>query len=345
MSFDRRGSLGVAAICVAALVMVATAGCARQTDARSTTKAAPVQPEDGLVDRGGGWATVAVAGPVEAGTHATASASCPQRRWVTAGGFVVERSDGEPPSPSIRVTAGIPRDVQDGGRATRWDVLGATGGQEEASGQTRAWVHCGEVAPSKWTIATADGPTDPASSKAVVARCPTGSVLLGGGAEVAMSDGSTVPRQYFLSGSFPSDRSGAVAAPGEAVDSWTAVGTLGGIPAEGGTVRAMALCGEGEPATVAVTREQGPSAPRTAQDVTASCKEGTIAVAGGALVGLGDGGPPPQGVHLRGSQPSDPTDSAASASPPGGWTATANTGGQVAVGVHTTAVALCRAPG
>lgn len=332
----RFGSLG-------ALVLVAglgSVGCVQDDPATVSTtgdqQAEVADPAPGA----GGWESTDVEGPVSAGTHAMASASCPSG-WAVAGGFLVDRSDGAPPSPSIRVVSSVPADKGGGAPPDRWDAVGATGGQDEVLGRTRSWVRCDELSQPELVEATANGPTDPGSSADAVARCPRGRVLLGGGGGVAMGDGSKVPRHYFLSGSYPSDRSGGVAASGGVADAWTVVGSLGGSPAEGGIVRAIAVCGEGAPASVVVARQEGPASPRTGLEVSASCGHGAAVLSGGAIVDLSGGGSPPQGVHLRGSRPdASPDDPVVSR-----WTATANSGGQVALGARTTSVVLCRAPG
>lgn len=326
-----------------ALVLVAglgSVGCVQDDPATVSTtgdqRAEVADPAPGA----GGWESTGVEGPVAAGTHAMASASC-MSGWAVAGGFLVDRSDGEPPSPSIRVVAAVPAETDESEAPRRWDTVGATGGQDEVLGRTRSWVRCDELTRPEVVEATAHGPTDPGSSADAVARCPRGKVLLGGGGEVAMDDGSKVPRHYFLSGSYPSDRSGGLVDSGQVADAWAVVGSLGGSPAEGGIVRAMAVCGDGAPATVVVVRQEGPSSPRTGLEVTASCERGATVLAGGAIVDLSGGGSPPQGVHLRGSRPEVSPDDPV----PSSWTATANSGGQVALGARTTSLALCRASG
>ena len=254
--------------------------------------------------------------------------------------------NGKPPNPSLRLVGSVPGGTPFG---ATWKAIVATGGVEQAGSRVSALALCGRgVTASGLTVVVANsaGPTAAASNARATATCPAGTVLVGGGAWVSLANGQAGPPQSFITASFPSTAAGQPAVTGLAPTSWSAIGALGGAPMTGGRVEAAAECLAGTPTSVivVVASTLGPTAAQRAQVVTATCPNLSVLVGGGVYTGPAKLDHTLQGLHLRGSFPSDSSGGrvVAGASPTS-WSVIANSGGVIAVGARTTAYALCSA--
>jgi hypothetical protein len=203
---------------------------------------------------------------------------------------------------------------------------------------------------------TETGPKAAATVKKVTVTCPTGTWLIGGG-------GATHPPSepsLKTIGSYPSTAAGKPFTAGQTNPrSWTAVGAAGGMRFGTGaiTTSVFALCAQGTPIPTVVARKDvidhpaGPGSLAPGSDpfaiLTATCKPGTTLLGGGVLADGNkpgpDGGVPQQGVHVRGSYPSDAKglpvgDSATDVS---SWTGIVQAGGQPTPGTDSHVFALC----
>lgn len=284
-------------------------------------------------------------GPVEPGTHVLATAPCPAGLTPVAGGLRADLRTGRPPSPSLRLDASLPSGLDPGGaRPTSWSATVATGGVPEREAQTTAFSVClPDAGARSLEITHSPGPRAAGSAARATAACPQGTTLVGGGGSVEMANGAPAPRYFFLTGSYPSTPGGAPVTGGIA-PAWTTVGAVGGMPLQGGRVTTLAVCLQGRlpRVEVAVASHLGPADPSSSVAATASCPPGLTLTGGGADAGLPGGGRPPQGLHLRGSYPSQgdgrtPSNGERANS----WTAIANAGGLMVLGARTEAFAVC----
>jgi hypothetical protein len=187
------------------------------------------------------------------------------------------------------------------------------------------------------------GPFAAASSARATAVCPGGTSLVGGGANAGLRKGWPPPPSLHVTASFPSDPGGNALPSGGQPNAWTAVAATGGAPLTGAATTAYALCAP-RPATgqMVVKSAIGPSGAATSFGVTARCPDGSILVFGGASTGLNQGGnDPPQGLHMRGTFPSDAAGHPVGGAAPTAWTAVAEAGGLLTLGARTTAFAVC----
>jgi hypothetical protein len=126
--------------------------------------------------------------------------------------------------------------------------------------------------------------------------------------------------------------------------------------AGGPTTTVYALCGLDDPLQTVVARadiEKHPAGPGNVNPgsdpfaiATATCKLGTTLVSGGVLTNgnsTDPNGVPQQGVHVRGSYPSDAKGAplGGGATDPASWTVIVQSGGQATPGTNTHAFALC----
>ncbi|GAA1958439.1 hypothetical protein GCM10009738_35870 [Kitasatospora viridis] len=242
-----------------------------------------------------------------------------------------------------------------------WIAKGGTGGQLNSAFSTTPYAMCltsSLIDHTQVVMNKANTPTTASTVGLVTASCPSGSVLLGGGALV--SPGNT--GNFKAIASFPTfdnaahDYGRKAAADGETnPDSWSAVGWDNSTDASNETY-AYAICSgsginvSGVTVTVRNSEVSGPTSGSTGQTATASCGgadgalvSGGAAIDGGGVTGTDFTGPGSAGDHLNGSFPSDSggnpvadgTTTAAS------WTAAAHTGGMASSGNHTDAWALC----
>ncbi|HWD08704.1 MAG TPA: hypothetical protein VHA57_06375 [Actinomycetota bacterium] len=320
----------VLGLCAALLFL---ASCAAPVADQRTAGVAAADP-------GGTPVTVLTrGGPHAAGDITPLPVACPNSGQPTGGGVLADVSSGAAPSPTLRLDASMPRDA---GGSRGWDAVVAAGGQPEEQARSRSFVLCPDLTTTLQIVtASVPGPRRAGSARTATAVCPDGSLAVGGGGAVGLVHGGTAPRYYFLTGSYPSSPSGAPTTSGTA-SAWSVVGAIGGMPLTGDRVTAVVLCAPRSPMTVVATRVTGPSGPATAATATTTCPTGTRLLSGGALTGPPAWDRPPQGLHLRGSFPSDE-----SGQPPGNggavrsWSALANDGGLPALGTSTVAFALC----
>src|SRR5437764_641806 len=291
-------------------------------------------------------------GPVAPIAFATATVSCPAGTALIGGGIRASVKGGGTPSPSQHFVGAFPS-TSDGiaatasaGSPSSWTAIGATGAQPVPDANTTALGVCdrrpaGTPTP-QLIVKSTPGPFAAASSARATAVCPSGTALVGGGADAGLRKGWPPPPSLHITASFPSDPAGNALRFGGRPNAWTAVAATGGAPLTGAATTAYALCGT-RPATgpMVVKSALGPSGAATSFSVPAGFPDGSILVFGGASTGLTQGGnDPPQGLHLRGTFPSDaaghPIDGTAAA-----WTAVAEAGGLLTLGARTTAFAVC----
>ena len=236
--------------------------------------------------------------------------------------------------------------------------VGGFGGTGETGDEVKAFALCASGGPDKTLVVskTAKGPTGAATTKKLTVTCPGGSSLIGGG-------GATHPASepsLKTIGSYPSTAQGAPFKAGQAGPrSWTAVGASGGLRFGTGkiTTTVFALCSLGAPIHTVVARADvidhpaGPGSLSPGSDpfviLTAACKRGATLLGGGVLADGDkpgpDGGVPQQGVHVRGSYPSNAKGLAVGdqATRVSSWTGIVQSGGQPTPGTDSHVFALC----
>ena len=173
----------------------------------------------------------------------------------------------------------------------------------------------GAPAHTQIVVTSVNGPGTAASTANAVATCPSGTRLVGGGALTApASQASNKP-----TGSYPSDAAGDREGVTDNPDSWAAVGGGGRPERLSSSTTALAVCSTDPSLQTTIVRASdidhpaGPGNGNPGSDaiatVTATCTAGTTLLDGGALTtgdaAGDDGGNVQQGVHLRGSYPSD----------------------------------------
>src|SRR5207245_490076 len=125
--------------------------------------------------------------------------------------------------------------------------------------------------------------------------------------------------------------------------SWSAYGSAGAPNADEITT-AFAVCSTDTTVQTQVARVDatGPQTGSTFTTSTVSCPSGTL-VDGGVSVDQSGGAVPQQGVHLRGTYPSDGsgTPVANGAQSPNSWSAIVQAGGQNTPGTNVHVFALC----
>lgn len=334
----RRAKVGAAVILALLLVACAHPGIAKQP-AAVTPKGPPVATHSEVE-------TVVQPGPPSARQQRTTTVACPAGSTTLSGGAEAYLADGKAPNPSLRLVATLPLASPS---ALRWNSIVGTGGVDQSDSRVSAVAVCGSgVSDGRPTVVVtnAPGPTAAASDALATATCPAGTVLVGGGAAVSLTNGQPGPPQYFFTGSFPSSRNGAPAGTGPVPNSWTAIGALGGMPMTNGRIQAVAVCAPGASASVnvVVNTSSGPTTPESAHEVTATCPGHSVLVGGGVYTGPAELERPLQGLHLRGNFPSAPTGLAlTNGGSANSWSVIANSGGVIALGARTSAFALCSA--
>ncbi|SEK88690.1 hypothetical protein [Streptacidiphilus jiangxiensis] len=242
-----------------------------------------------------------------------------------------------------------------------WIARGGSGGQVNSSFSTTPYAMCLTstlIGHTQVVMNKANTPTTAATVGLATATCPSGTVLLGGGALV--TPGNT--GNFKVIGSFPTfadsahDHGKIAAADGATnPDSWTAVGWDNSTNAANETY-AYAICSgsginvSGVTVTVRFGEVSGPNTGSTGQNATATCGSGDgKLVSGGAAISSGGvsttdfTGPGSGGDHLNGSFPSDSSGNpvANGATTAASWTAFAHTGGMASTSNHTDVWALC----
>jgi hypothetical protein len=348
--------LGVSALAVAALQVDATAlaaPCRGLTTAAAKPCPLSVQVHVTQADMTN-----------QAASETPAVATCPRGSTLVGGGILQDKLNGQLPTNGLRIHGTAPATASGAPAAsgshdpTDWLALGGFGGQGEPGDQVRSFALCSSGGPTKTLIVskTIDGPKAAATTKKVTVTCPSSSTLIGGGAATRPASSPSLKPI----GSFPSTVGGRpLAAGAQSPRSWTAVGAAGGMRFGTGvpktTVFAICDLGPAFPTVVArtdiVDHPAGPGNLDPGSDpfaiATASCGKGTSLLGGGVLADGDakgpDGGVPQQGVHVRGSYPSDPKGHplGEGASAPGAWTVIVQSGGQPTPGTDTHAFALC----
>jgi hypothetical protein len=303
---------------------------------------------------------------VAAASETPTSAGCVRGSTLVGGGVYQDSLSGAQPINGLRIHGSMPgsargRAATPGTTPTSWTALGGFGGQAENGDFVRAFALCLSGGPPGLTdttliAKTEKGPAAAATDENVTVTCPPGTRLVGGGAATSpASEPSLKPI-----GSYPSTASGQpVPAGARDPQSWTATGAAGGMQFGSGhpTTTVYAICAREVLTHVVVARSDlidhpaGPGNLNPGSDpfavATATCKASTVLLGGGVLAdGNAEGsdhGVPQQGVHVRGSYPSDSRGKAVGdgASHVSAWTAIVQSGGQATPGTDTHAFALC----
>lgn len=167
----------------------------------------------------------------------------------------------------------------------RWLAFGGSGGNASPAFSTTAYAVCLSTPRIRHTQVVMNkvaGPSAPQSAKLAVATCPTGTILLGGGARATPAGvGSLKPVA-----SFPTYNDAAhgfgrkAAADGETdPDSWTAVGGIGGGHDDDNTTYAYAICSadrvnvRGMTTKVHFKEVAGPTEGGTGRTATVGCAD------------------------------------------------------------------------
>ena len=312
---------------------------------------APAHADPGLPDVTVHTTTVPMPN-LTAGTATNATATCPSGTTLVGGGSFLQRSSAasDTPGNGLKLNGTLPSDAAgnpapaNAATPASWAAVAGFGGQADAGDQVTAFADCATGGPTATTVVvsapvgvTAEGN---APAKAT-ATCPSGTRLLSGGAlGVPPSEPSFKPIA-----SYPSDATGSPASDG-AVDpsSWTAYGSAG-QPNTDQQVSAFAVCSTDATVSVEVARvdANGPQTGSAFTTTTAPCVAGDRLLGGGVLADQGVNVTPQQGVHLRGSYPSDASGTAVTdaASNPIAWTGVVQAGGQATPGTEARVFALC----
>jgi uncharacterized repeat protein (TIGR01451 family) len=318
-----------------------------------------------------GGVSVQVSAVTQTVTNAPASqtpatAGCASGTVLVGGGIRVFHAAGDQvvtstvyePNNGLVVKGSLPTDASGvnvpSADPANWTALGGFAGQSEAGDDVTAFALCSTGGPSHTQVVTAtvNGPTAAATIARVTASCPVGTRLVGGGGQTSPASSASLKPV----GSYPSDSSGSTATATDP-DSWTAVGESGGAANVSNTTTAFAVCSTDSTLHTQVVRADvidhpaGAGNSNPGQDpvatATATCPVGATLLDGGALADGNapgpDGGPPQQGVHLRGSYPSTAAATAVAdgTSAPASWSSIVQSGGQATPGTDTHAFALC----
>jgi len=285
-----------------------------------------------------------------AGTATNAVAQCPSGTTLIGGGIEVGRAaDTATPGNGLKVNGTMPSDsggdrVTNGGTdPSFWTAVGGFGGQSEAGDQVTSFAMCSTGGPAHTVVETGSvsGVAAQGSPPLIAtASCPSGTSLVGGGAlGTPPSEPSFKPIA-----SYPSNSAGVASANGDQnPTSWSAYGSAGAPNPATQVTTAFAVCSTDATVQTQVARADlaGPQAASTFTTSTVACASGTL-LEGGVSVDVG-GATPQQGVHLRGSYPSDATGSPLGngALNPGSWGAVVQAGGQATPGTNVHTFALC----
>ena len=275
------------------------------------------------------------------GSAVNVTTACPSGSTLFGGGAFLQRSSSaaDTPSNGLKLNGTIPSDasgnpVVDGASTpSNWTAVAGFGGQSEAGDQASAFANCATGGPTA-TVVKVSAPVGiaPLGSAPIrtTATCPS-ALALRRGAGCPTSQASFKPIA-----SYPSDAAGnPVAAGATNPDSWSAYGSAGAAdPTD--QVTAFAVCSTDATVDVQVSRVDaaGPQAATTFTTTTAPCVAGDRLIGGGVMVDQGLNVEPQQGVHLRGSLPSDASGTAAAdgAVNPDSWTGVVQSGGRAAGG-------------
>lgn len=303
-------------------------------------------------------ATVSVPMTNTSASATNAVADCPAGTKLIGGGIRLGKAsptDTTTPTNGLKVNGTYPSDATGtpvGNFAVNprfWTAAGGFGGQSEAGDQVTSFAMCAIVGPvgsaaRVVAVASINGPTTPATTASVTATCPLGTELVGGG---ALGTPANSP-SFKPVGSFPSDASGKMLPNGtKNPRSWTAVGSAGGATNPANVTTAFAVCSTPPSLQTEVSRVDapGPQVGSTFVTVPATCAAGTRLLSGGVNVDNSTG-PLQQGVHLRGSYPSDAAGNPVGngAVNPTTWTGIVQAGGQATPNTVAHVFAICTVP-
>ncbi|MEY9848620.1 hypothetical protein ABH940_005724 [Streptacidiphilus sp. BW17] len=309
-------------------------------------------------------------GPGTPFTGVSADADCPQG-LVTGGGADQETGDnragngnhimGVSPSSDGATeyldTAGVV-----GADATHWLAFGGSGSNSSPAFSTTPYAMCLTSNGIRHTLVVmnkAAGPSVGQTAQLVVATCPAGTRLLGGGARATpASVGSLKPiASYPTFADAAHDFGQKAAADGETnPDSWAAVGGIGGGRNDDNTTYAYTICtgfgvdAKHDTTTVHFRETAGPTVASTSQKVTTGCTDadgvlvsGGAAASGGSVTSTDFTKAGSGGTHLIGSFPSD-ADGVALGDGTGdaaSWTADIHAGGSPSPNTFSDVWALC----
>ncbi|GAA1958446.1 hypothetical protein [Kitasatospora viridis] len=253
-----------------------------------------------------------------------------------------------------------------------WMAFGGSGSNSNTVMSTTPYAICLSSERIRHTLVVmnkAAGPSIGQTAVTVVATCPAGTRLLGGGARTTpASVGSLKPIAGFPSfADAAHDFGRKAAADGETdPDSWTAVGGIGGGRDSGNTTYAYAICtGEhvnprGLTTTVHFRELPGPTVASTSQAVTVGCDSATgdrrrrgrlisggAAASGGGVTTTDFTKAGSGGTHLIGSYPGSATGTPSpdGAAAPTSWTADIHAGGSPSPNTYSDVWALCLSSG
>lgn len=284
------------------------------------------------------------------GTATTAMAQCGSGTPLVGGGMLADRvNPALPPpfSPAMRGQGSYPSDanaapvVDATADPVTWSATANFGMETQAGNQITSLALCTTRAFDQRVVVSGavNAPIQAGTLGKVTVTCPPGTMVVGGGAQ-ATPPGSPALKPV---GMYPSDEAGNMLPDGAAnATSWTAVATT----AQGGfthTTAAFAVCASGVGLATRVARVDapGPFRPRTTTTTTVGCGTGSL-IGGGVhadrLVGTLQ-----QGVHLRGSYPSDLSGipAVAGTADPAAWSAIIASGGQASPNTQAHVFALC----
>jgi hypothetical protein len=285
-----------------------------------------------------------------AGTATNATAQCPSGATLIGGGIEVGRAaDTATPGNGLKVNGTMPSDsagnpVANGATDPAfWTAVGGFGGQSEAGDQVTSFAMCSTGGPAHTVVETASvsGVATQGNPPLIAtATCPSGTSLVGGGAlGTPPSEPSFKPIA-----SYPSNSAGVASANGDQnPTSWSTYGSAGQPNPATQVTTAFAVCSTDATVQTQVARADsvGPQTGSTFTTSTVACASGAL-LDGGVSADL-NGTTPQQGVHLRGSYPSDATGSPLGngALNPGSWGAVVQAGGQATPGTNVHTFALC----
>jgi uncharacterized repeat protein (TIGR01451 family) len=259
-------------------------------------------------------------------------------------------------TPGLHVTGTNPSDssgnpVTNGSTdPSNWTATGGYGGGADPNDDITSFAMCASGAgiqagspPSTVVVTNSVTPTTAIPDAPVTATCPSGTVLVGGGALTTPGTlGNLKP-----GGSFPSDAAGNPALDGSTPNSWTAVGIIMGSLATTATT-AYAVCSYDTSLVTVVHVNPRLNLPQTTEMPSiVSCTPGSVLLSGGALF-LQSGAFPASGggyygFHFIGDYPSDSAGNPAS-STASSWTSVVHPGGISEPNMDVYSYALCGQP-
>ncbi|MFF2075048.1 hypothetical protein ACFVXG_09835 [Kitasatospora sp. NPDC058162] len=325
----------------------------------------------------------ATIGPGTPFTGVSAHADCPDG-LVSGGGITQTTGDDRagngnhvmgvaPGSDDLSELTGTPGIV--GQDVTHWLAFGGSGSNYSPDFSTTPYALClssNRIRHTQVVMNKIAGPTVSQTAKLVTATCPTGTLLIGGGARTTpASVGSLKPIASFPTFDDDAHDHGQIAAAdGETnPDSWTAVGGIGGGRDAGNTTYAYAICsGDGDHVKGITTEVRfgelsGPTVAGTHQTATVGCDSpgssgspgewrrpggwhllsGGAAASGGNVTTADFTKAGSGGTHLTGSYPGDASGTPATdgSADPTSWTASVHVGGSPSPATYTDVWALC----